>query len=183
MEARNLAGTTAITSTIYKYQLLFHSHTILLRIMALPDFDIDTITVDNLTALMSMQWESIVTEGCSSVRPTPLLTTASSSVFPSPARSPSGPSLLTDAERTCLTNAGGCWKCQKVPTDPGWIKHVGRTCPGNPTLGILLGRDFVEVKREIVGAMLNVDYLGEDQPDYSDDDRQVLYLDNETDSD
>ncbi|KAF8592149.1 hypothetical protein K439DRAFT_1234281, partial [Ramaria rubella] len=28
-EARNMAGSTAVTTTIHKYQLLFHSHTIL----------------------------------------------------------------------------------------------------------------------------------------------------------
>jgi hypothetical protein len=59
MKAQNLTGSTAITSTIYRYQLLFHSHNILLlHIMALPDFDINTITVDSLTFLMSMQRES-----------------------------------------------------------------------------------------------------------------------------
>jgi hypothetical protein len=55
-KAWNLTGLIAITSTIYKYQLLFHSHNILLLcIMALSDFDIDTITVNSLTSFMFMQ--------------------------------------------------------------------------------------------------------------------------------
>jgi hypothetical protein len=154
--------------------------------MALPDFDINTITVDSLTSLMSMQWESIIIEGCTSSRPAPMFTTTTSASM-SPAHPPPAPSrlksLLTDAVHTCLTNAGGCWKCWKVPTDPGWIKHIGCTCPGDPALGILPGHDYVEVKCEVAGAMYIVDYLGEDQPDYSDNDGQDFYLDNETDSD
>ncbi|KAG6805019.1 hypothetical protein H0H92_001125, partial [Tricholoma furcatifolium] len=125
-EARNLAGTTTIPSNIFKYQLLFHSHTILLlRIMAIPDFNIDNITIDALISLMSMQWESIVTEnpGKISGRTVPLSTSLSTTSLTS--ESTTNPTVppLTDAERTRLTNAGGCWKCRKVPTDPGWVKH------------------------------------------------------------
>ncbi len=63
-EARNAVGPSVISSSIYKYQLLFHAHPILvLRIVAIPDFDIDNINVDDLSALMSMQYESLVAEG------------------------------------------------------------------------------------------------------------------------
>jgi hypothetical protein len=68
-EARNVAGPTVITNTIYKYQLLFHLHTaFLLRIMALPTSD---ITVDDLISLMSMQWESIITKVSAALQPVP----------------------------------------------------------------------------------------------------------------
>jgi hypothetical protein len=182
-EARNVVGTTAISASIYKYQLLFHSHTVLLlRIMALPNFDIDTISVDDLISLMSMQWESIVTEGIgrSSGRPATLIPTTAAT---SPAASSAAhtPPPLTDAERTRLTHAGGCWRCRKVPGDPGWVKHVGRMCPGDSAQGISPGRDFVEVKQEIAGAvLLSIDCSGEDQPDTADED---FYPDDETDSD
>lgn len=184
IEARHLAGTSIVTTSVYKCQLLFHSHPILLlRIMALPDFDIETISSDDLTSLMSMQWESIVTEGRSSSRIPPAVsnptTTFTQSTRPLPP--------LTDTERTRLTNARGCWRCRKVPGDPGWSDHVSRTCPGDTVLGLLPGKDFVQVKRETIGAVFEtVDAVfdSEDQPDYSDDDdRQIPYpVDDETDS-
>ncbi|KAG6853368.1 hypothetical protein C0991_004927 [Blastosporella zonata] len=171
-EACNFMGTTTIPSNIFKYQLLFHSHTILLLcIMAIPDFNSDTITIDALISLMSMQWESIVTENpgkistCPAPPSTPSLTTS--------IVSPSTVPLLTDSERTRLTNAGGCWKCRKVPTDPGWVKHVVCTCPGDAALGIAPGRDYVPVKTEIAESVF-ISYDPEDQPDkdntfYADD--------------
>ncbi|KAF5374516.1 hypothetical protein D9615_009034 [Tricholomella constricta] len=143
MEARNLAGSTVITPTIYKYQLLFHAHSILLlRIMALPDFDIDVITVDDLISLMSMQWESIIVEasGRSSSRLPASGPSLSTSSTPTPVSlAPSRPFRpLTDeerAERDRLTAAGGCWKCKKTPADPGWINHQRRNCPGDAAKG------------------------------------------------
>ncbi|KAF8957568.1 cytochrome P450 [Flammula alnicola] len=181
-EARNAVGQTVITASIYKYQLLFHSHNmLLLRIMAIPDFDIDTINFDNLVALLSMQWDSLIAEGSarpgrSSLHvPSPQTSVASPSTF--------GPSThhctpLTDAEKERLTHAGGCWRCRKVPKDTSWIPHVGRTCPGDAAQGILPGRDYVPsdttIKKEFVGMVLNTaDLSGEDQPDtygYYDDD-------------
>jgi hypothetical protein len=138
-EARNVAGPTVITNTIYKYQLLFHSHTaLLLRIMALPTPD---ITVDDLISLMPMQWESIVTKGISrsSARSTSLISTVASR---SPSVSPRSPPPLTDAERTHLT-------------------HVGRTFPGDAAQGVSPGCDIVEVKQEIADfALLNIDLFG-----------------------
>jgi hypothetical protein len=173
-EARTLAGTSIISSSVYKCQLLFHSHTVLLlRIMALPDFDIETISVDDLISLMSMQWESITTEGRSSNRIPPTVS------FTAPTHTPSTRSLpvLTNSERTCLTNAHGCWRCRKVPGDPGWIDHISRTCPGDPTLGLLPSKDFVQVKREATGVIFDL----EDQPDYPDNIEDEP-IDDETDS-
>jgi hypothetical protein len=187
MEARNLAGSSAITPSIHKYQLLFHSQTTLvLRIMALPEFDIDTISIDDLTSLMSMQWDSITSEGRASIRPT--FTTPSSIIStrtPSSTITPPTSSLplLTDAERTRLSTAGGCWRCRKTPADSDWVHHVGRNCPGDAARGILPGRDFVKVKRETTGAALYFDMDGEDQPDYPDDDEYPDPVDVETDSD
>ncbi len=63
-EAHNAVGPSVILASIYKYQLLFHAHPILvLCIAAIPDFDIDNINFDNLSALMSMQYESLAAEG------------------------------------------------------------------------------------------------------------------------
>lgn len=44
-----------------------------------------------------------------------------------------------------------------VPTDPGWVKHASRTCPGDAAQGICPGRDFVEVRQEFARfALLNI---------------------------
>jgi len=176
-EARNAAGHTAITSSVYKFQLLFHAHNMLvLRIMAIPDFDIDTITFDNLVALMAMQWDSLVAEG--SARPSQAIASAQGRSAPAvAARAP-----LSDAEKEQLTAAGACWRCRKTPKDPKWTPHIGRTCPGDEAQGILPGRDYIPppaapIKREVVGMALLALQGGEDQPDqtslhppYPDDD-------------
>jgi hypothetical protein len=176
-EARNLAGTTIISPQVYKCQLLFHSHTVLLlRIMALPDFDIEAISVDDLISLMSMQWESILAEVRPSARIPPSVST-----IPTTTRTPSiGPlPPLTDTERTRLTNARGCWRCRKAPGDTGWVDHVSRNCPGDTAIGLSPGRDFVQVKREPVGIIFDSD----DQPDFSDvEDESLCPVDDETDS-
>ena len=83
--------------------------------MALPNFDVDSISIDDLTSLMSMQWESITTEvhtseGHASTHST--LTIPPAALGP-PAFTVRTLPLLTDAEHTRLTTAGGCWKCQK----------------------------------------------------------------------
>jgi hypothetical protein len=48
--------------------------------------------------------------------------------------------------------------------------------------GILPGHNYVKVKCEVAGAVFNIDYSGEDQPDHSDDGEE-FYQDAETDSD
>ena len=146
--------------------------------MALPDFDVDNISIDDLISLMLMQWESITAEGRVSARST--LTTPSSGLAP-PAFSVHTPPLLTDAERTRLTAAGGCWKCRKTLTDPGWVHHVGRTCPGDAARGITPGHNFVKVKQETTGTAINFDMDGEDQQDYPDNDDYPDPIDAETD--
>ncbi|KIJ26356.1 hypothetical protein M422DRAFT_272597 [Sphaerobolus stellatus SS14] len=150
--SRNAVGETIIPANIYKYQLLFHAHHILLlRIMAMPDLNIEAIDFDDLVALMSMQWESLIAEGVSghpSARPaqTPSPTPAGRIPTPSGTASPTmlQPSVqpLTHADQTHLTNLEGCWKC---------------------SLGIPPGHDFVSVKKEVASySMLHDD---EDQPD------------------
>ena len=189
-DALNALGSTVITAAIYKYQLLFHAHPLLLlRIMAIPDLDLETISFDNLVALMSMQWESLLME-VPTTRSTLVSSLARSSstvanVMP-PSRNP-----LSIADREHLSAARGCWRCRKVPTDAGWNAHVGRTCPGDPTQGVSPDPDFVApgtpvVRKELMGAVLidANEYFaqGEDQPDDSDV-FAACYRDDDTDSD
>ncbi|KAF8511961.1 hypothetical protein BU17DRAFT_69423 [Hysterangium stoloniferum] len=62
-DACNVLGPNIIMVAIYKYQLLFHAHPMLvLCIMAIPDFDLEDISFDNLVALMFMQWERFIME-------------------------------------------------------------------------------------------------------------------------
>ena len=175
-DARNAVGTTVISTTIYKYHLLFHAHPLLvLRIVAIPDFDIDKMAVDDLVALLSMQWESLSAEG-NLGRPARASSLASSQ--PLVPRLPA----LDDAERDRLTAAKGCWKCRKVPTDAGWVQHVGRTCPGDAAKGVLPGRDYVpEIKKEVIGAAFVRVNEGEDQPDF--DEASEFYRDDITEED
>jgi hypothetical protein len=187
-EARNAIpdGSNVIPTSIFKYQLLFHSHpTLLLRVMAIHNFDIDssTLGIDNLISLMSMQWDSLSAEGVIRHTCPPNLTR---SPFPTlVVSSPLKP--LSPTERERLTVAGGCWRCRKTPADSGWVSHVGRTCPGDPTKGISPGSEYVspvvspptvEIKKEHVGALLLQEDHGEDQPEDSDYPRDL-----DTDSD
>ncbi|KAF8528180.1 hypothetical protein BU17DRAFT_81418 [Hysterangium stoloniferum] len=163
-DAHNALGPNDITAAIYKYQLLFHAHPMLiLRIMAIPDLDLEDISFGNLVALMSMQWESFVIEipaTCSTPRTSLSYTSTAASVppiLPMPrANEPwnRNPLSLTDCEH--LSAVGGCWRCRKVPTDAGWTPHIGRTCPGDPTQGVSPGPNFVPptppvIKREHAG--------------------------------
>ncbi|KAF8528099.1 hypothetical protein BU17DRAFT_61415 [Hysterangium stoloniferum] len=122
-DARTALGPTIITSNIYKYQLLFHSHPmLLLHIMAIPEFNLEDITFDNLVALMSMQWESLIMEipaaTRSTLRPNPAHASSTTTSITPPHRSP-----LSITEREHLLTAGGYWRCQKVPTNVGWTTH------------------------------------------------------------
>jgi hypothetical protein len=122
-DARNAVGQTAISASVYKYQLLFHAHNMLvLRIMAIPDFDIDSINFDNLVALLSMQWDSLIAEGAARPgRPAPYALSSQSAVHAPSSYSPQTQTNhrtpLTDAEKERLTQAGGCWRCRKIPKD------------------------------------------------------------------
>jgi hypothetical protein len=111
-EAHNAVGPTTITSTIYKYHLIFHAHNMLiLRIMAISEFDIDMISFNNLIALMSMQWNSLIAEGSACPGcPSPYPPSQSSmSITPAPATQmqPCLP-VLTNKEKDHLSKAGGC---------------------------------------------------------------------------
>ncbi|PPQ87876.1 hypothetical protein CVT26_005310 [Gymnopilus dilepis] len=165
--AHNDVDANIITPLAYKCHLLFHAHeTLISRITAISGFDLTTISFDDLTALMSMQWENLVIEGIvrnGAARPRP-------GVAPAAPATAFGP--LTDTEKEKLSAAGGCWKCRKTPKDPSWTPHVGRTCPGDEARGITPGRDYVPpstpaVKREVVGfaGILPMNH-GEDQPDH-----------------
>ncbi|KAF8519325.1 hypothetical protein BU17DRAFT_89993 [Hysterangium stoloniferum] len=155
--------------------------------MAIPDFDLETISFDNLVALMSMQWESLIME-IPATRSTPgpgparTSSTTTSTTLPHP-----DPLSIADHER--LSAVGGCWRCRKVPSDEGWTAHVGCTCPGDPAQGVTLGPDFAApktptIKREPMGAILldAKEYFaqGEGLPDNS---IPVCYRDDDTDSD
>ncbi|KIJ37769.1 hypothetical protein M422DRAFT_259609 [Sphaerobolus stellatus SS14] len=59
---------------------------------------------------------------------------------------------------------------RSIYDDVSWIKHLGRTCPGDPALGITHGQDYIAppVKREIAGTIMFYGKFkdrGEDQPD------------------
>ncbi|KAF8520408.1 hypothetical protein BU17DRAFT_89003 [Hysterangium stoloniferum] len=187
-DAHNALGLTIVNVHIYKYQLLFHSHSMLLLcIMAILDFDLETISFNNLGALMSMQWESLIMEipaTCSTPGPGPTRTssTTTSTTLPHP-------DPLSIADRKCLSAVRGCWRYRKFPSDEGWTAHVGCTCPGDPAQGVTPGPDFAApktptIKREPMGAILldAKEYFaqGEDLPD---DSIPICYRDDDTDSD
>lgn len=193
-DARNAVGTTTITASIYRYQLLFHAHPMLvLRIMAIPDFDIDKTNFDDLVALMSMQWDSLTAEGLIGTRSSGGSRSAPSMSNPvHPTSNATRLPPLTEAEKERLSTLGGCWRCRKAPQDTSWVPHVGRTCPGDAALGISPGRDYVppapvSVKKEPVGAVFLTsgmfhDSDGEDQPDtYDEPLPENFYQDDDTD--
>jgi hypothetical protein len=154
------------------HHLFFANETLQRRVLAIPSFDLKMITIDGLINIMTATWNSLIAERL--VHPT-VAPTYSSPIASYP--TPSLPAMrpppinhlppLDDAERKRLSDAHGCWKCQKTPTDPGWSQHVGRTCPGDASQGILPGKDFVRVKREPVGALLLSPPGDEDQPNHT----------------
>lgn len=139
-----------ISSTVYKYHLLFHSHPQLyLRIRALPDFDVDSSaqTVDTLAALMGHQWDSLVADVAPRGTRLPTSTTVplkvtSSTTSTSP-RPTSGPGPLSEADKKVLQDANGCFNCRLKPGDPDWVSHFRRNCPGNTAIGALPGPEYV----------------------------------------
>ena len=95
---------------------------------SIPSFDYPKARVDGLIALMSSTWDSMVAER---VVRAPLSTT---SVFPP--RAPKTFVPLTDRERDLLKQAGGCFRCRRTPSSPGWVQHSARNCPGDEATGI-----------------------------------------------
>jgi len=78
-------------------------------------FDYAKTHVDGLIALMSSTWDSMVAECV--IRP-PLSTTSLNIPKPTKAFVP-----LIERKRDALKQAGGCYRCQKTPVLPGWVKH------------------------------------------------------------
>lgn len=147
-----------ISTTMHKYHLLFYCHNLLyLRMRALQGFDIDatTQTTDELIALMTAQWSSLVAEhasrsgrslplSSSTIVPSSVPLTMSAST-PAPTVVTSSPRFvpLTDEEKATLSALHGCWNCRATPADPGWVPHQRHTCPGNPSIGARPGKDYV----------------------------------------
>ncbi|KAF6755625.1 hypothetical protein DFP72DRAFT_1045382 [Ephemerocybe angulata] len=153
-----------ISTSVYKYHLLYFSHPQLyLRLRALQSFDIDssTLSVDQLTALMGHQWDSLVADSAprssrttTSSASVPLRISSVPSVPVSQARSSSSTPPLSDAERKTLSDANGCFNCRRKPGDPDWTPHFRRTCPGNPAISAPPGPDYVAPSVTVVGAAL-----------------------------
>jgi hypothetical protein len=101
---------------------------------------------------MSMQWESILAEACpSTCIPPPVSTIPAPTCTPSISPLP----LLTDTEGTHLINMCGCWRCRKVPSDPGWVDHVSRNCPGDTMIGLSPGQDLSKSNVSLLASYLN----------------------------
>ena len=118
-----------ISDSIFKNHLLFFSHPILaLRMCSIPSFDYAKTRVDGLIALMSSTWDSMVAERV--IRP-PLSTTSVNIPRAVKTFVP-----LSDPERDALKRANGCFRCQRTPSSPGWVKHSSHDCPGDEANGI-----------------------------------------------
>ncbi|KAF9047777.1 hypothetical protein BJ165DRAFT_1403416 [Panaeolus papilionaceus] len=127
-EARSALGSAgkgfAISESVMKNHLLFNSNRILmLRVCAIPTLDYGNIKLDSLISLMSSTWTAMVAEGIvhskSSVPSLP-----SSSSLATPQFTP-----LTAEEKATLKEAGGCYRCRKTPSSPGWVEHSSKNCP------------------------------------------------------
>ncbi|KIM41270.1 hypothetical protein M413DRAFT_27656 [Hebeloma cylindrosporum] len=144
---------STISTTIYKYHILFFSHPHLyLRMRALQGFDIDlsTQTPDELIALMGAHRVALFTSAAST---------------PSSAFSP-----LTEEERAALTAVRGCWNCRGKPGDADWIPHQRHMCPGNSAVGARPGKDYVPSTTPATGivavGLLDPDYpVLEEEPE------------------
>ncbi|KAF9017762.1 hypothetical protein BDP27DRAFT_1378557 [Rhodocollybia butyracea] len=106
------------------HHLFFANETLQRHILAIPSFDLEMITINGLINIMTATWNSLIAERLvhPTVAPTFSSPIASSSTPSFPVTCP--PSIshlppLDDAERKCLSDAHGCWKCRKTPTDPG----------------------------------------------------------------
>ncbi|GLB44239.1 hypothetical protein LshimejAT787_1601690 [Lyophyllum shimeji] len=127
-----------ISTTVYKYHILFYAHPLLyLRMRALQGFDIDntTQTPDELIALMTAQWDSLVADNSSrGGRSLPSAFTASlspsvpliTSAFNVPSTSSPRYVPPTEEEKEALSAVRGCWNCR-----------------GNPAVGARPGKDYV----------------------------------------
>lgn len=179
-----------ISSTIYKYHLLFHSHPQLyLRMRALQSFSIESTsqTPDQLISLMAAQWDSLVADTTSRRSLPPAQNVATAAPIPlrlgsvtttGSAAQTLVPPPLTDEDKAALAN--GCWNCRKKPGEADWVPHTRHTCPGNPAIGARPGRDYVApasgegVTKTIAAAAFSSwprdDDTDEDDVPYSDSD-------------
>ena len=103
---------------------------------------------------------------------------------PAPLSSATRLPFLDDTERVRLSAAKGCWRCRKIPTDAGWVPHVGRTCPGDAANGVQPGRDFIPgIKTEIAAGIFLAADTSEDQPEYDADEySNAFYAVDDSDS-
>lgn len=148
-------GALKVSAQVHKNHLLFHAHEALMRrTMAIPGFDLGKITVDELVGLMSSTWLSLVADGTTSrtrsTRTSTIPSTSTMSQTHAPTTSSSSP-VLSQAQRDALVDAGGCFRCGKNPSSPGWTPHRAINCPGDTSQGIRPGREFV--KQEPVAAV------------------------------
>lgn len=82
--------------------------------------------MDALVGLMGSIWDSMVAENI--VRP-------ALSSHPPHAALAARP-LLSDSKCEKLKLAGGCFRCRRTPSSPGWIAHGSHDCPGDKSKGI-----------------------------------------------
>jgi hypothetical protein len=148
--ARNALASSGVGFTlndsILKNHLLFFCHPILsLRIRSISNFKYGDIKLDTLIGLMGSTWDSMVAENV--VRPIFSANLNSSRPFSTPRP------FLSDSERDKLKLAGGCFRCQRTPTSPGWIPHGSRDCPGDKSKGIPPAPP-----RNHIGAVLHEDH-------------------------
>jgi hypothetical protein len=131
--ARNalaLSGTGfSVNDSILKNHLLFFCHPVLsLRVRSIPNFKYSDMKIDSLIGIMVSTWDSMVAENI--VRPT------LSSNFSHRDTTSAPRPFLSDSEREKLKLAGGCFRCRRTPSSPGWIAHGSRDCPGDKSKGI-----------------------------------------------
>ena len=129
------AGTGfTIGDSVFKNHLLFFCHPILsLRIRSISGFNYSSTRIDILIALMLATWESMVAERVI-CPPFSMIPSTSNLLTSGGPQKPFVP--LTDKECEALRLTGGCYRCRRTPSSPGWIKHGSRNCPGDAENGI-----------------------------------------------
>jgi hypothetical protein len=116
--ARNVlasAGTSFyVNDSTVKNHLLFFCNPILsLRIRSIPNFKYSDTKLDALIGLMASSWDTMVAERLVRSSLAPLTQLSSSTSCPP----------LSDKERDALKLAGGCFRCRKTLSSPGWTYH------------------------------------------------------------
>lgn len=146
--------TGCISTTVFKYHILFFAHDqLLLRMRALQNFSIDAtdMSPDQLISLMSAQWDSLVADTASRsgrslavhTQATPPVSTRTSAAPQPTTVLSAGPPRLSEEEKAALSAQNACWNCRRKPGDADWTPHNRHTCPGNPSIGAPPGRHYV----------------------------------------